>query len=60
MDEMDEPDRPRPWRPEDGRPPVRWPWPDDQLPVLRVRIDGRWLHSQVLARLAYPAGPRSG
>lgn len=52
MDEMDEPEQPSP----SGEPPVRWPWPEDRLPVLRVRIDGRWVHSQVLARWEYPDG----
>lgn len=48
---MDEPEQARPWRPEHGDPPVLWPWPADQVPILYVRIDGRWLLSQVLARV---------
>jgi hypothetical protein len=53
---MDEPEQAPPWRSEDGDPPAAWPWPAGQHPVLRVRIDGRSLRSQVLSRIVHADG----
>ncbi|WP_162794232.1 hypothetical protein [Streptomyces paludis] len=53
---MDELEQAAQWRAEDDEPPGVWLWRAGKGPALHVRIDGRWLPSSVLARLAYGDG----
>ncbi|MFF7176827.1 hypothetical protein [Streptomyces pseudovenezuelae] len=56
MSDKTEPVRARPWRAEDGAPPVVWTWPYRDSPALWVWSAGRWRWATVAARQDWADG----
>lgn len=55
-DGIPEPVPARPWRPQDGPPPVVWTWPRSDPPALLVWSHGHWRRATVTAKQVWADG----